>query len=427
MNFDIDTIKRKLLIKLPFFGAIIANVNYKENNKIKTVKTDGKTIYYNKNFIEKRTKSDQLFIFAHEICHIAFNHIQRIKGKDPKTWNQAADAVTNAMLWKDGFPLPEDAIDLKWAANYTTEEVYEILLKENQNKSNLGKKQDGSNPEESENKNPENEDKSSDSHSMWDEAQNQEEIQNEDQSNQQNLEEATEKISELGEKEAFEKNKKERIKQLEELSQELSQIESQIGTETNSETFKVEQIGKPTALIDWRHILKNVTYSDVDWTYENADIEYGVICARLEEQPQPETEILLDTSGSVSKELLKNFLKECINILHYSKIKVGCFDTEFYGFKEIRTLKDIENIEFQGKGGTDFNVAVQSFSKRAENKIIFTDGCATPPQLESNIIWLVYGHSNVKIPGGKVIYIDEKQLNTLNNSNLQAYTKIKKR
>lgn len=41
MNYDIDTIKRKMLIKYPFFGSVVANVDYKEDDKIPTAATDG--------------------------------------------------------------------------------------------------------------------------------------------------------------------------------------------------------------------------------------------------------------------------------------------------------------------------------------------------------------------------------------------------
>ena len=77
----------------------------------------------------------------------------------------------------------------------------------------------------------------------------------------------------------------------------------------------------------------------------------------------PETEILLDTSGSVSEVLLKNFLRECKNILDTSKVKVGCFNTEFHGFTELKSSEDIDNMSFQIGGGTDFNVAVGAFSR----------------------------------------------------------------
>ena len=70
----------------------------------------------------------------------------------------------------------------------------------------------------------------------------------------------------------------------------------------------------------------------------------------------PETEIVLDTSGSINEVFLKNFLRECKNILQHTKLKVGCFDTEFYGFHEIRTEEDIEKMRLEGGGGTTLSL-----------------------------------------------------------------------
>ena len=50
MSVDIMSIKRKMLIKYPFFGSIVANVEYVNNENIPTAATDGKKIYYNENF-----------------------------------------------------------------------------------------------------------------------------------------------------------------------------------------------------------------------------------------------------------------------------------------------------------------------------------------------------------------------------------------
>ena len=134
----------------------------------------------------------------------------------------------------------------------------------------------------------------------------------------------------------------------------------------------------------------------------------------------PETEIVIDTSGSINDNLLKNFLKECKNILQHSKLKVGCFDTKFYGFNEIRTEKDIENMKFVGGGGTDFNIAVNAFSRRVENKIIFTDGQALMPNMALDAIWIVFGTTKINPKGGKVIYIDDEQFKRLSYSELST-------
>ena len=141
----------------------------------------------------------------------------------------------------------------------------------------------------------------------------------------------------------------------------------------------------------------------------------------------PETEIVLDTSGSINEVLLKNFLRECKNILQHTKLKVGCFDTRFYGFHEIRTEEDIENMRFEGGGGTDFDVAVGAFSRRVENKIIFTDVEALMPNMSLDAIWIVFGGERINPKGGKVIHIDNEQLKRLYNYQMTNETKGRSR
>ena len=146
----------------------------------------------------------------------------------------------------------------------------------------------------------------------------------------------------------------------------------------------------------------------------------GYFKHRLEQIPIPETEILLDTSGSVSETLLKNFLRECKNILNNSRVKVGCFNTEFHGFTELKRPEDIDNMDFPIGGGTDFSAAVEAFSRRATNKIIFTDGYAPMPSKPvRNMIWVVFGDNKIKPKTGRVINITGDKLDKLS----QKYTK----
>ena len=77
MSFDIESIKRKMLVKYPFFGSVVANVDYRANKNVPTAGTDGKVIYYNPDFLSNLSIDEQVFVFAHEVCHIAFNHILR--------------------------------------------------------------------------------------------------------------------------------------------------------------------------------------------------------------------------------------------------------------------------------------------------------------------------------------------------------------
>lgn len=457
MKYDITALKRKMLVKYPFFGSVVANVDYKEDKEIPTAGTDGETIYYNPEFLERLSVEEQTFIFAHEVCHIAFNHILRSNGKDQRLWSIATDGVINQFLKSDGLKMVQGGVDMAEAIDYDAEQLYEKLLKEkqqngqddsqqtqqgNQQQSSSGN-QGGNNHQQSQSqeqsggesgKNSQKEDKSKqdvghDTHSMWEQTVKKHKEQQEKNNKKESLldkllgkdkektelEKKQEELESMGEKESFRKNLEDKKRKLEELKVEIAKQASQVGNTSNGDIRTVSDIGIAKPLIDWRYVLRETTKYDVDWSYRNATLENGVVTANLEEQPISETEIVLDTSGSIDEVLLRNFLRECKNILQQSRLKVGCFDTKFYGFHDIRTEKDIENMQFEGGGGTDFDVAVSAFSRRVENKIIFTDGWASMPSTPIDAIWVVFGGRAINPAGGKVIHIDERQLERLCN------------
>ena len=469
---NIESIKRRLLVKYPFFGSVVANSNFVPEPSVGTAGTDGENIYYNPNFIESITDDQQTFIFAHEICHIAFDHIFRSEGKNKKLWNIATDSVINAFLKQDGLPMVEGGVDIPEAINYDAEEMYKKLLDEKQQQQNQSSNSNSGSSSSSENgsqdQTEESNDFGHDTHSMWDKAiekKHQEEryqsnssssckdktedkrqslldklrkvfdkkkeqpqqqpqsSQREDKEKEQKRNEEIKRLTEQGEKEAFKQNKIERKKQLEELRKALASQSHGHGSDTNSERRNITNIGTSEPLIDWRRLLKEAVKYDVDWSFQNAGIEDGVVTPYLEEQPKPETEIVLDTSGSIDETLLRNFLRECKNILQTSKVKVGCFDTKFYGFTEIKDVSDIDNLPFYGGGGTNFDVAVNAFSRRVENKIIFTDGDAYMPSTPIDAIWIVFGGIKINPAGGRVIYITPEQLDRLYSYEIESETK----
>ena len=460
MKYDIAALKRKMLVKYPFFGSVVANVGYKENKDIPIAGTDGETIYYNPKYLEGLSVEEQTFIFAHEVCHIAFNHILRSEGKNPELWNIATDGVINQFLKRDGLKMAPGGVDMEEAINYDAEQLYEKLLQEKQQRQqqsgqgnsqqnqqgNSGsgssqeqkkqsQEQSGGEPgEDSQKEDKSKQDVGHDTHSMWEQAVKKNKEQQEKTDKKESLldkllgkdkdnkgkektelEKKQEELESMGEKYAFKKNLEDKKKQLEELKEAISKRAAQAGTSTNRDIRTVNDIGTAKPLIDWRYVLREAIKYDVDWSYKNATLEDGVVSANLEEQSMSETEIVLDTSGSINEVLLKNFLRECKNILQHTKLKVGCFDTEFYGFHEIRTEEDIEKMRFEGGGGTDFDVAVGAFSRRVENKIIFTDGEASMPDMPLDAIWIVFGSEKINPKGGKVIHIDNEQLERLYN------------
>lgn len=529
MSTETDKIKRKLLVKYPIFGSIIANLDFQPSNSIDTAGTDGKVLLYNPDFLNNLNENQKIFLFAHEVCHIAFDHIFRSEGKDKDTWNTAADAVTNELLVQDGLTMIDGGVNIPEAINYDVEEMYNKLLKEKQqsqgasssqgkqnDKANQGKQgqanSSGSQSNDEQNSqssqgqqgsqenqekqgsqnNQENQtsqkgqaqqdlnghteqnekaDVGHDTHSLWDKAiedrkkeleqeksegekgdktessdtkkessnaknedvkpeEQKQEKSNDDSNNNQKAKDKKEqekkvkdknkakeknKFVKQGERETFKQNRIERKKRLQELSKELAKQSSQeAGNEIQREGKKLSDIGISAPLIDWRRLLRQAIKFDEEWTRKNARMRDGFFRHRLEQIPIPETEIVLDTSGSVSEILLKNFLRECKNILENSRVKVGCFNTEFHGFTEIKHIEDIDNMQFPIGGGTNFDAAVKAFSRRACNKIIFTDGQAPmPKETVRNVIWIVFGNEKIKPKGGRVISITGEQLQKL--------------
>lgn len=488
MSVDIDAIKRKLLIKYPTFGSVIANLEFQASKDIATAGTDGKVLLYNPKFVNGLSDKERTFLFAHEVCHVAFEHIFRSEGKDKQLWNIATDSVINALLKQDGLPMIEGGVDIPEAVNYDAEEMYNKLLEEkkkqqeqqnsqgNQQQQNSQGNQEqqssqgsqeqqssqgnqeqqssqgsqkqqssqdsqeqqssqgGQGQQNSQEQTEEQADVGHDTHSLWDKAieerkkEQQEQAQEkarkeskttakdkEKQDDAEQTEQETNEFVEKGEKETFKQNKIERRKQLQELSKELAEQSShEAGTGIQRQGKKLSDIGIATPLIDWRKLLRQAVKYDEEWTRKNARMRNGYFRHKVEEIPIPETEILLDTSGSVSETLLRNFLRECKNILANSKVKVGCFNTEFHGFTELRRVEDIDNMSFPIGGGTDFNAAVEAFSRRVPNKIIFTDGKAPMPEKAvRNVIWVVFGNQQINPRGGKVININGEQLRKL--------------
>ena len=486
MKYDIAALKRKMLVKYPFFGSVVASVGYKENKDIPTAGTDGETIYYNPEYLESLSVEEQTFVFAHEVCHIAFNHILRSEDKDPELWNIATDGVINQFLKRDGLKMAKGGVDIAEAINYDAEQLYEKLLQEKQQSQDQQQNQEnqqqnggggqgsdeqqqsqsqqqsssgGGSSQEQDKQSQEQssggsgedsqeEDKQQDvghdTHSMWEQAVKKHKEEQEKSGKKESLldkllgkdkkekektelEKKQEELEGMGEKDAFKKNLEDKKKQLEELKEAISKQASQAGTTTNGDVRNVSDIGTAKPIVDWRYVLREAIKYDVDWSYKNATLEDGVVVANLEEQPMPETEIVLDTSGSINEVLLKNFLRECKNILQHTKLKVGCFDTKFYGFHEIRTEEDIENMRFEGGGGTNFNVAVNAFSRRVENKIIFTDGKASMPDMPLDAIWMVFGGKKINPKGGRVIHITPEQLDRLYSYEIESETKGRSR
>lgn len=112
----------------PFFGTLALFAHIQVSDDVPTAATDGRTVWFNPNFVEKLDAPLLCGLVAHELLHAALQHGLRRRERDPQLWNTAADIVVNGMVRKDTpYPLPKGAVEDEALAHLSVEEVYEQL------------------------------------------------------------------------------------------------------------------------------------------------------------------------------------------------------------------------------------------------------------------------------------------------------------
>ncbi len=378
MMFNINSVIDRTLIYFPIFKIIINNIQFVENNNMKTACTNGNTIFYNPSFFQDLSKDEQVFTIAHELMHITLKHLSRLEERDIEIWNYATDAVINQILRKNGLPLVEGVIDCPDALSFSAEEYYEMVKNRPDCKQLMSKYRH------------DKEDSIITTHEHW---------------NEKFEEDLTKNMPDINEHNITDLNKKLIHDENEEFTNNIQ------GQEPEKGNFGM--VGNASPIIDWKSFLqrKKKKVFSADYNLHNGSFdEDGIYKYPYELIRKSNIEILIDTSGSVDDELVKAFLQECKNIFDDYVIKVGCFDTRFYGFQDIQRKEDLDDFVIEGRGGTDFSTAVNSFSKKASIKIIFTDGYSEMPKDGSDVIWVVYSDLKINPPGGKVFYVDPSTL-----------------
>ena len=124
--------KQLMILRYPRFASELAaaNISYRTNLKYHTAATDGKNVFFDPDYLAKLSESDRLFLIAHELMHIKFDHAYRLEDKngekrDSDVWNEATDAIINANLERDGFRIKEGYVNKPEALNYSAEEFYQ--------------------------------------------------------------------------------------------------------------------------------------------------------------------------------------------------------------------------------------------------------------------------------------------------------------
>ena len=360
-----------------FFGALMLFASTKETKKYDTACTDGKDIYFNMDFLKSLNSSEQNALMLHEVLHMALLHVTRRQNRDPKIWNIAADIVVNDLILRNtSFRLPKGAIIDKTYRDKSVEFIYESLLKNNKYKKHKSYIQDlkdsGTN------------DNSSQADGM--------------------------------EIESYWKDKIQVIKNSDMVNNSDKFGSNTTGGLPDGMDREVENILEPE--VNWRHALwKYVGRTPADFDELDRRFLYRGLYLEGLMTEALEVSVCVDTSGSVSRDLIDQFVAEINGILKsYPHVKCDFFfcDCELSGPFKISSPEEIPVLK--GGGGTSFVPFFKYLEKNNENhmgshkvSIYLTDGYEEFPKFvpKDPVMWLVSadGEETSEFPFGEVIRI----------------------
>jgi len=131
MDAETKIIKARvqLLLNQPFFGQLAFHLQPEIVDWLfpPTAATDGRKIYFHKDFVERCTVEELMGVYCHEILHVILEHFDRRGHRKVGRWNAACDFVVNWIIKQAGLKLPEGCLYDEKFADMNAEKIYELL------------------------------------------------------------------------------------------------------------------------------------------------------------------------------------------------------------------------------------------------------------------------------------------------------------
>ena len=408
-----------LLFHKPFFGNLAARLEIKDASTwCKTAATDGKHLFYNRDFIKGLTKQQLIFLIGHEILHCVYDHLGRRGSRNPELWNMANDYIVNYTLKESnlGEMPPSGLLSDKYTDEMTSEEVYK-LLEENSVKVEMTLDQhlelgDDDKDEDGEGGGGGDGDEEGEGEGQGGDGQGQ----------GQGKKKVTATVTGEDGPPKLSENDLQKIRN--EMRAAVIQAAQTVGAGKVPAGIRrlIKDLTEPK--LDWRTMLEMHIQSAMkdDYTFLRPSKKSWASGCILPGQSFMDTidiMIWIDTSGSISEDMLRDFLSEIKGIMETFqdfKLKLATFDTQAYNMVEFRpdTIDEIHQYDIQGGGGTDF-MAMDSFMKEnledAPMKVVvFTDGYPFGDWGDENYctdtLWIIHYDESVTAPYGTTVLYD---------------------
>ena len=340
-----------------------------EGEEIQAACTDGKQIYVNGEYLDKVTPQELMIDLAHEYLHVLLHHLgdSRMRiAQNESQWQlayMAADYAVNGIIKEEFNRLNVGMLYDPRFDGMTFEQIYKELLKEAQGMSLS-----------------EEVSKRLESHKVW-------------------------------------KHKKaEAMNQILKQSLLRAYLQGNLPKGLYREVEDMLHPPLPISEIISSFVLEQ-SYSQPDFKRINKRRYPPVLMPPIRYRSKLHIGVAIDTSGSIDKELLSEFKAGM-------KFLFSCFrgeleilflqcDARLYEKRIIHEPEELDDIKWQGGGGTDFRPVFSEIEQHPELRglIYITDTFGTPPNKSPDIpvVWLVperYRNSHRKLPFGRMIFYE---------------------
>lgn len=421
----------KLLFDFPFFGNLAARLKIVDATKwCPTAATDGRHLFYNREFIRSLTKNELHFLIAHEVLHCIFDHLGRRSGRIPMIWNAANDYLVNYTLVKERIgEMPKGGLySDKYTDEMSSDEIYNAIMKkvgedaaqglteENAKKMGLGTLDqhlacDGSdgdgngsggkdgnsdkiNPFGPGGRNPDGDPDPGDETGV-------------------NYEDSPPVYTE---------NELAKIR-TELKAAVINSYQSNQGNTPGCIERLLQDLTEPK--INWRELLACTIQACIkgDFTYRKISKKSwacNCILPSNENETTIDVAVSLDTSGSIGDDIFRSFLSEVKGILEqfqHFNLHIWCIDAAIYNHQIFTqdSLDDIDSYKPMGGGGNDFPLNWKFMREQEINPeifVCFSDGypCGSwgdPDYCDTIFVIKNDWDKNIEAPFGLTVYMED--------------------
>lgn len=423
-----------------FFGRLLLCMKFQLDENLATAATNGESICWGADFLDKITDLQTDIIMVHELLHVILKHCLRADNFEHKRFNIACDIVVNSIILET-MDITEDGFDFgdigrmvykmpngANGANYTAEEVYQMLGEYPDFINRISVSVDGS---EAENKS-DGDNESSDGKNRDDGIESgvengfsgrKDSVRNRNSRHEGpcNID-SHNRWKEFSDKADMSGKWDQRIT---DFAKELRFRDPSAYQELVPKYVQRIIEGLTTKHTDWRALLNAFIQKDIcDYSFNPPDrrhdgSDFFIPDFNEKEETVKNILFMIDTSGSISDDMLADAYSEIKSAIEQFRGNLeGClgfFDAVVQPPVSFESVDDLISIRPVGGGGTDFKIIFEYVENEMSDNppdsiIILTDGYADfPDEKVANgipVFWMI-NNNDITPPWGHIARIEQ--------------------